>query len=76
MSDAYILAGVRTPIGKFLGGLSSLAAPELGALVIREALQRAGIKPEQVDDVIMGEVLAAGVSSKTCIFLMFCLQRF
>ena len=61
MSDAYILAGVRTPLGKFLGGLSSLTAPDLGALVIREALQRAGISPEQVDDVIMGQVLTAGV---------------
>ena len=61
MSDAYILAGVRTPIGKFLGGLSSLSAPELGALVIREALQRAGIAADRVDEVIMGQVLTAGV---------------
>jgi acetyl-CoA C-acetyltransferase len=61
MSDAYLLAGVRTPIGKFLGGLSSLTAPELGALVIREALQRANIAPDQVEDVIMGEILTAGV---------------
>ena len=61
MSDAYILAGVRTPIGKFLGGLSSLTAPELGALVIREAILRAGISADQVQDVIMGEVLTAGV---------------
>ncbi|MDB5387542.1 MAG: acetyl-CoA acetyltransferase [Planctomycetaceae bacterium] len=61
MHDAYILAGVRTPIGKFLGGLSSLAAPELGALVIREALQRANIAPDRVEDVIMGEILTAGV---------------
>lgn len=61
MSDAYILAGVRTPIGKFLGGLSSLSAPQLGALVIHEALRRSGIAPTQVDDVIMGQVLTAGV---------------
>lgn len=61
MSDAYILAGVRTPVGKFLGGLSSLSGPELGALVIREALRRSGISPAQVEDVIMGQVLAAGV---------------
>jgi acetyl-CoA C-acetyltransferase len=61
MSDAYLLAGVRTPIGKFLGGLSSLTAPELGALVIREALQRANIAPDQVEDVVMGEILTAGV---------------
>lgn len=61
MADAYLLSGVRTPIGKFLGGLAPLAAPELGALVIREALRRSGIEPRQVDDVIMGQVLAAGV---------------
>ncbi len=61
MADAYILAGVRTPIGKFLGGLSTLSAPDLGALVIHEALRRSGIQPEQVNDVIMGQVLAAGV---------------
>lgn len=61
MSDAYVIAGVRTPIGKFLGGLSSLTAPELGALVIREALLRAKLEPSQVEDVIMGEILTAGV---------------
>ncbi len=61
MSDAYIVAGVRTPIGKFLGGLSSLTAPELGGLVIREALRRSGIPADQVADVIMGQVLTAGV---------------
>ena len=61
MSDAYIIAGVRTPIGKFLGGLSSLSAPELGGLVIREALSRSGIDAAQVDEVIMGQVLTAGV---------------
>ncbi len=61
MADAFILAGVRTPIGKFLGGLSTLSAPELGALVIREALRRSGVDPTRVADVIMGEVLSAGV---------------
>lgn len=61
MQDAFLLAGVRTPIGKFLGGLSSLTAPDLGALVIREVLQRANIAPDQVEDVIMGEILTAGV---------------
>ena len=61
VADAYILAGVRTPIGKFLGRLSSLSAPELGALVIREVLRRAEIDPARVDDVIMGQVLTAGV---------------
>lgn len=61
MSDAYLLAGARTPIGKFLGGLSSFTAPELGALAIRESLRRAGIAPDEVDEVIMGLVVSAGV---------------
>src|SRR5207247_1738036 len=57
----YILAGCRTPIGKFLGGLSALAAPELGAIVVREALERAGVGADAVDEVILGCVLTAGV---------------
>jgi acetyl-CoA C-acetyltransferase len=52
--------GARTPIGRFLGGLSPLAAPDLGAVVIRAAAQRAGIDVSQVDDVIMGNVVGAG----------------
>lgn len=52
--------GVRTPIGRFLGGLSPLTAPQLGALVIRNAAQRAGIAVQEVDDVIMGNVVGAG----------------
>ena len=55
-----IVAAVRTPIGKFLGGLSSLTAPELGAIAIREALRRAKIAPEDVEEVIMGQVLQGG----------------
>jgi acetyl-CoA C-acetyltransferase len=61
MPEAFILSAVRTPIGKFLGGLSSLSAPQLGALVIEEALRRAGLSGDQVDEVIMGNVLQAGV---------------
>ena len=61
MSGAYLLGGVRTPIGKFLGGLSSLSAPELGAIAIRETLARSGIESADVDEVIMGNVLAAGL---------------
>ncbi len=61
MSESYILAGCRTPIGKLLGGLSSVAAPLLGAVAIREALKRAGVEPGSVDEVIMGNVLPAGV---------------
>ena len=61
MNDVVIVSACRTPIGSFLGSLSSLPAPRLGAIVIREALLRAGLKPEQVDEVIMGNVLSAGV---------------
>jgi acetyl-CoA C-acetyltransferase len=59
--EAYILSAVRTPIGKFLGGLSEFPAPRLGAFAITEALKRAGVRPEQVQDVIMGNVVQAGV---------------
>ena len=61
MSYAYLLSGARTPIGKLLGALSSLTAPELGAIVIRAALQRANVEPAAVDEVIMGNVLSAGL---------------
>ena len=59
--DAFILSAARTPIGKFLGGLSELPAPKLGAIAIAEALKRASVKPTQVEDVIMGNVVQAGV---------------
>jgi len=61
MDDAVIVAGVRTPVGRFLGGLAPLAAPKLGALVVREAVRRAGLQPEQVDECIMGNVVQAGL---------------
>ena len=56
-----ILSAVRTPIGKFLGGLAPLSATELGAKAIAEALRRAGIDPQQVDEAIMGNVVQAGL---------------
>jgi acetyl-CoA C-acetyltransferase len=55
-----IVSAVRTPIGRFLGGLAPLTAPELGAIVIREAVKRAGIAPEAVEEVIMGQVIQGG----------------
>jgi acetyl-CoA C-acetyltransferase len=55
-----IVSATRTPIGKFLGGLSSLSAPELGAIVIREALRRANVPADQVEEVIMGHVVQGG----------------
>ncbi|MDR7571015.1 MAG: acetyl-CoA C-acyltransferase, partial [Armatimonadota bacterium] len=61
MRQAVILSAVRTPIGRFLGGLSTVPAPKLGALVVREAVRRAGVTPEQVDEVIMGNILSAGL---------------
>jgi acetyl-CoA C-acetyltransferase len=63
VSDAttpVILSAVRTPIGRFLGGLSTLTAPQLGALVVREAVRRAGVEPGVVDEVILGQVIQGG----------------
>ena len=59
--DAFILSAVRTPIGKFLGGLAELPAPNLGAIAIAEAVKRANVRPDQVQDVIMGNVVQAGI---------------
>ena len=56
-----ILSAVRTPIGKYLGGLASFSAPKLGALVIRESVRRAGIEDTAVEEVVMGNVLQGGV---------------
>src|SRR5207247_6818687 len=57
--DILIVGAARTAIGKFGGSLAKLAAAELGALVIRKLLERAGVAPEQVSEVIMGQVLTA-----------------
>ena len=61
LTTPVILSACRTPIGKYLGGLSALPAPRLGALVIREAVRRAGVEPAAVEEVIMGNVLQGGV---------------
>jgi acetyl-CoA C-acetyltransferase len=58
--EAVIVSACRTPIGSFLGSLSALPAPRLGALVVAEAIARAGVKPTDVQEVIMGNVLTAG----------------
>src|SRR5438132_5903721 len=60
-TPAVLLSACRTPIGKYLGGLSPLPAPKLGALVIREAVRRAGVEDGAVEEVIMGNVLQGGV---------------
>lgn len=61
MREVVIVSGVRTPVGSFLGSLSEVPAVELGAIVIKEAIKRAGITADQVDEVIMGNVLQAGL---------------
>lgn len=61
MDEAVIVSACRTPVGGFRGTLSSLTAPQLGSVAIREAITRAGIKNEDVDEVIMGNVISAGV---------------
>jgi len=61
LEDVVIISGVRTPVGKFQGSLSDFSAPQLGAMVVREAVQRAGIEADQVDECIMGNVVSAGL---------------
>jgi acetyl-CoA C-acetyltransferase len=61
MEDVVIVSAVRTPVGKFLGALSLISAVDLGAIVVREAVRRAGIAPESVNQCIMGCVLPAGL---------------
>ena len=60
MAGSYIVAGARTPIGKMSGALSSFSAADLGGFAIKAALERAGVAPEEVEHVIMGQVLMAG----------------
>jgi acetyl-CoA C-acetyltransferase len=60
-STVYILSAVRTPMGSFLGSLSTVPAPQLGAVAIRGAVEKAGIQPEDVQEVFMGNVLQAGL---------------
>src|SRR5690349_25005239 len=60
-STPVIVGAVRTPTGKFLGNLASFTAPQLGAIVIKEVVSRSGISPDSIDEVIMGNVVSAGV---------------
>src|ERR687885_43906 len=59
--ESVIISAVRTPTGKFQGSLKGFSATQLGALVVREGVKRAGVKPEDVDEVIMGCVIQAGL---------------
>jgi len=61
MKDIVILGGARTPIGSFQGTLSSMAAPKLGSIAIKCALENSGVSADQIEQVIMGNVLQAGV---------------
>ena len=61
MKEVVIVSAVRTAMGKFGGSLKDVPAVELGATVIKEAINRAGIKPEIIDEVIMGNVIQAGL---------------
>ena len=60
-NDVVIISGCRTPIGKFQGSLSDLGAPQLGAIVVREAVKRANLEPQLIDECIMGNVVSAGL---------------
>jgi acetyl-CoA C-acetyltransferase len=60
METAVILSAVRTPIGKFQGGLSGFTAPELGGKIVAESVRRAGLEGQQVDEAILGNVVQAG----------------
>src|SRR5436853_3966739 len=59
--DGVIISGCRTPVGKFQGSLSDFSAPQLGAIAVREAVKRAGLSSDQIDECIMGNVISAGL---------------
>ncbi|MBC7624406.1 MAG: acetyl-CoA C-acetyltransferase, partial [Aeromicrobium sp.] len=61
MKTVFITSAVRTPVASFQGGFADMTAPRLGAIVIKEALVRSKVSPEKVSEVIMGQVLTAGV---------------
>ena len=61
LNEAVIISAARTPVGKFLGSLKGFSATDLGAIAVRESVRRAGVKPEEVDEVIMGCVIQAGL---------------
>lgn len=65
MRDVVIVSAVRTPVGTFCGTIGQVTAADLGALVIKEAMSRAGITPDQVDEVIMGNVIQAGLGQNS-----------
>ena len=67
MEEVVIVGAVRTAIGKFSGSLAKVPASDLGAIVIRQLLERSGVKAEQISEVILGQVLTAGVGQNAAI---------
>lgn len=61
VNEVFIVSATRTPIGSYLGALSGVSAPRLGAAAVRAAVERAGLKPEQIEEVFLGNVLSAGI---------------
>jgi len=61
VEDVYVVGAARTPIGRFMGALSGVPATELGAVAVRAAVERSGVDPEAIDDVVIGNVIAAGL---------------
>ena len=70
MASSYLISGARTPIGSFLGGLSSLSAPKLGGIAIEAAMSRGQVAAGDVDEVIMGNVIGAGVGQAPALSLI------
>ncbi|HMK52676.1 MAG TPA: acetyl-CoA C-acyltransferase, partial [Thermodesulfobacteriota bacterium] len=60
MKNVVIISGIRTPVGRYMGALKEVAAYDLGALVLNEAVKRAGVEPAQVDEVILGQSYQSG----------------
>ena len=61
MEEVVIVSGARTPVGSFSGSLSPFTAPQLGSIAIKEAVKRAKVKPEDIDEVLMGNALQGGI---------------
>ncbi|MBL8016406.1 MAG: acetyl-CoA C-acyltransferase, partial [Ignavibacteria bacterium] len=61
MKEVVIVSAARTAVGAFNGSLAGFSAPQLGAIAIKEAVKRAGVKPEEIDEVLMGNVLQGGI---------------
>ena len=61
MSNVWITGAARTPIGRFLGELTPFSAPELAGIAIRASVERSGVQPDEIDEVVLGNVLSSGL---------------